>query len=166
MLRKSDFDQINQAFYIRRTLSDRQEVKTTKTSQEHYVPCRSVFLKTAKRLIHKNPESAYLFVNPRARKHDGRYTLESLRGIWYKASDAAGVERKWVYQSTKHTSCTHYIEDGGTVDELQMLTDHRRRDSVEVYADITLDRKRALMEKHDNVVDLEKRTRDLHGLKN
>ena len=48
---------------------------------------------------------------------------------------------------TKATSCTHYIQDGGTVDELQIITQHARRDSVEPYIEITLDRQRELMEK-------------------
>jgi len=51
-----------------------------------------------------------------------------------------------MYAGLKHSSCSQFInEKGGTVDELQMLTDHARRDSVLKYADVELERKRELM---------------------
>ncbi|MDA8141091.1 MAG: tyrosine-type recombinase/integrase [Desulfobacteraceae bacterium] len=147
-LYKTDFDQINRAFWIRRALSKRIVCHATKTHKEHYIPCAEEFLATARRLASGVDDSPYLFVNPRSRKHQGRYTLEALRIIWYAACDAAGVRRIWLYRGTKHTSCTAFIEDGGTIDELQMLTDHARRDSLKHYADITLNRKRMLMERN------------------
>ena len=147
-LYKSDYDQINNAFWIRRTISKRQVVQSTKTWKEHYVPCDSDFTDIAKRLLKQDTDSPYLFVNPRARIDGRRYTLESLRNVWYAACDAAGVRRIWVYRGCKHTSCTHFIEAGGTIDELQMLTGHARRDSLKHYAEITLARKRELMERN------------------
>ena len=72
--------------------------------------------------------------------------MEALRNIWYKASDKAGVRRIWTYKGTKHTACTHFMEDGGTIEELQILTDHARKDSLKPYADITLSRKKQARE--------------------
>lgn len=148
VLHKADYDQINNAFWIRRTLSHRKVVEATKTYKVHFVPCDSDFTPVAKRLLKQNQESPYMFINPIARKHQGRYTLEALRNVWYRACDDAGVDRIWVYRGTKHTSCTQFIEDGGTIDELQILTGHARRDSLSHYAEITLARKRELMERN------------------
>lgn len=53
-----------------------------------------------------------------------------------------------MYAGLKHSSCTAFInEQGGSVDELQMLTDHARRDSVLKYADIKLEAKRNIQAK-------------------
>jgi hypothetical protein len=53
-----------------------------------------------------------------------------------------------MYAGLKHSSCTAFInEQGGTIDELQMLTDHARRDSVLIYADVKMVAKRRLMGK-------------------
>jgi len=149
-LHKADYDQINNAFWIRRALSKRQIVESTKTHAIHFVPCDSSFTATARRLINQDADSPYMFVNVRSRHKDkgGRYTLEALRNVWYLACKQAGVRRIWPYRGTKHTSCTAFIEDGGTLDELQMLTGHARRDSLKHYAEVTLARKRQLMERN------------------
>lgn len=147
-LYKTDYDQINDAFWIRRTLSHRQIVESTKTYHEHYVPCDPDFTSIARRLAAADDGSPFMFTNSRARRKSGRYTLEALRNVWYAACDAAGVRRIWVYRGLKHTSCTHFIESGGTIDELQMLTGHARRDSLSHYAEVTLSRKRMLMERN------------------
>ena len=57
-----------------------------------------------------------------------------------------------MYAGLKHSSCTAFInEHGGSIDELQMLTDHARRYSVLKYAEVQLATKRRLMAK-SNVV--------------
>jgi hypothetical protein len=50
-----------------------------------------------------------------------------------------------MYTGLKHSSCMAIInEQGGSVDELQMLTDHSRRDSVLRYADVKIEAKRKI----------------------
>ena len=80
VLYKTDYDAINNAFWIRRTISARTLVDTTKTGVAHYAPCHSKFKPIARQLLGTNPWSPYLFVNPRSRRKEqgGRYTLESL----------------------------------------------------------------------------------------
>ena len=47
----------------------------------------------------------------------------------------------------KHSSCSQYInEKGYSMDEVQMLTDHARRESVKRYASVQLEAKRRLLE--------------------
>ncbi|MBI9085462.1 MAG: tyrosine-type recombinase/integrase [Desulfobacterales bacterium] len=145
-LYKTDYDVIRQSFTIQRAISARQIVDSVKTNWKnptvHVIPCKSVFVPTAERLINENTDSPFMFVNPRARKDGGRYTLESLRVIWYHACDDAEVKRIWPYKGLKHTACTHFIENGGTEIELQKVTGHKNMKSVNQYADITLARVR------------------------
>ena len=86
-----------------------------------------------------------MFVNPRARNEGKRYTLESLKNIWKKACKDLEIG---LYEGTKHSSCTQFInEKDGTDSELQMLTDHARMDSVRKYRKVGTDKKRRLMRK-------------------
>lgn len=156
-LKKVDYDLINNMFTVRRAVSARQVVNSTKTSQIHYVPCKEEFTPIARRLINQNPKSPYLFVNPRARKKDNRYTLESLRNLWYSACDKAGIRHIWPYKGTKHSTCMAFIEGGGTIEELQMLTDHKDKRSLEHYAEITLERKKVLLERNSNVLEFRRK---------
>jgi hypothetical protein len=52
-----------------------------------------------------------------------------------------------MYSGLKHSSCSQYInEKHYSLDQVQMLTDHRRRESVQRYASVQLDAKRRLLE--------------------
>ena len=145
-LHKVDYDPINSYFKIHRAISDRKLVDSVKTNWKnpkiHRIDCDPSFAGIANRLLSKNSNSPFLFVNPRARKDGGRYTLESMRNVWYKACDDAGIRRIWQYKGLKHTACMEFIENGGTGDELMVMTDHAKRESVDQYMEITLRRKR------------------------
>lgn len=145
-LHKSDYDQVNGVFKIHRAISARQLVDSVKTNwknqKSHMILCDDDFMPTANRLMSENLDSPFLFVNPRARKKGKRYTLESLRNIWYAACDAANLRRIWPYKGTKHTACMEFLENGGTGDELMIETDHANRKSVDAYIEITMKRKK------------------------
>lgn len=146
---KTDYDVINNAFWIRRTISARQLVNRTKSGKVHYVPCHIAFTSITRRLIHQDQHSPFLFVNPRSNRIEAgnRYTLESLSNLWRAACREAGVSIR-LYHGTKHSSCTQFInEKGGSDSELQMLTDHARLDSVKKYRIVGLQRKRELIER-------------------
>jgi len=52
-----------------------------------------------------------------------------------------------MYSGLKHSSCSQYInEKHCSLDEVQMMTDHCRRESVKKYAVVQLDEKRRLLE--------------------
>lgn len=60
-----------------------------------------------------------------------------------------------MYSGLKHSSCSQYVnEKGYSIDQVQMLTDHARRESVMRYASVQLEAKRRLME--GTVVRIEK----------
>ena len=151
-----DFDEINRKFIIRRAISARQLVESTKTRAIHHVPCHSHFYPVIRKLkkAHTCRETDFIFRNPRARSESKRYTNESLNNIWKAACKKVGV-KIGLYQGTKHSSCTQFInEKHGTDSELQMLTDHARPDSVTKYRKVGVERKRELMER-GKVVDLD-----------
>ena len=88
-----------------------------------------------------------MFINPRARKRDKRYTNESLNTIW-KATCKKSGETIDMYSGLKHSSCSQYINEKGlSLSELKAITDHARIESVARYAKVGVDRKRELMER-------------------
>jgi hypothetical protein len=145
-LYKTDYDVIHQAFTINRAISARTLIQQTKTKKIHVIPCSEEFIPTVVKLLNQNLESPFLFVNPLARKQGKRYSHESLNIIWEHACKNVGVSVP-LYHGVKHSSCTNYIEGGGTIDELQIMTDHARRESVLKYAEITLRRKKEMFQK-------------------
>jgi hypothetical protein len=53
-----------------------------------------------------------------------------------------------MYSGLKHSSCSQLVNECGlSVDEVQMLKDHSRRDSVLKYAEVKVAAKRNLMAK-------------------
>ena len=104
------------------------------------------------KLLNQNLTSPFMFVNPIARLKGQRYTQESLGILWKHACEKVGVDIR-LYAGVKHSSCTNFIDSGGTVDELQMMTDHTRRESVLKYADVTLRRKKQMFRKRAHLQD-------------
>ena len=140
---KEDYDSERDVFVIRRTFSNKKMVEYTKTHVIHEVPCHPMFQK----ILAEMPTtlSPFFFVNPHGRLEGKHYQHDYLVDLWNKARDASG-EIIGLYRGTKHSSCSQFInEHGGTIDELQMLTDHARRESVLQYADVEIERKRELM---------------------
>lgn len=139
-----DWDEINGVFTVCRTYSNRELVETTKTRDIHYIPADPEFLQLVSLDRGNARLDDFIFQNPRARKRGGYYP-EALNKIWNKACKKIGVQIE-LYEGTKHSSCCQFINEyEGTIDELQMLTGHARRDSVEHYAAIGVERKRRLM---------------------
>jgi len=144
-LKWEDYDEINQVFIIRRSVSARELVESTKTGVEHIIPCSKDFIghlpTNTKRF------GLFIFRNNRARRSSKRYTNESLNNIWRTACEGVG-ETIDLYSGLKHSSCSQYINEKGlSLSELQIITDHKRLDSVKKYAKVEVSRKRALMER-------------------
>lgn len=155
-LHKIDYDPINEAFTIRRSISARKLIHQTKTKKQHLISCDIEFVDIANRLLNESFDSPFLFANPLARKDGKRYTNESLNIIWKEARKKAGEDID-LYSGLKHSSCSQYInERDGSLDDLQTLTEHARRDSVLKYAAISLRKKRNLMNKGKKVVPFKK----------
>jgi integrase len=156
-----DFDEINTAFTIQRTFSGRVLVESTKTNAIHHIPVDDDFISVLMELkkVHdanKGKGTDFIFQNPRSRR-DAKHFDDSVIGkILKKACKESKVRYIGCYPATKHTQCMHYINDvGGSQDELQVLTDHKRRDSLKHYCYVGLDRKRELMMKSRKVVNLD-----------
>lgn len=148
-LYKEDYDPRRDSFTIRRTFSNRILVDSTKTGVEHEVPCNPDFLPIMKAM--PKTFGQFFFENPsrdcKTTRTGRHYTLVALEYIWNQACEKVG-EKISLYPGTKHSACWQFLnEKGGTVDELQSLTDHARRDSVKVYGDMELEAKRRLMGK-------------------
>ena len=144
-LMKEDYDPHTDSFIIKRAFSAKKLVQHTKTHRQHIVPCHSEF----KLIMAKMPHtfSQFFFSNPNSRLDGHHYQHDYLVDLWNKAAASVG-ETIRMYAGLKHSTCSQYINEKGlSVDELQMLTDHARRDSVLKYADVQLEAKRRIMEK-------------------
>jgi integrase len=88
----------------------------------------------------------FFFVNPYGKLTDKHYQHDYLVDLWYKACEKVGEDID-MYSGLKHSSCSQNINKKGySLDQVQMLTDHARRDSVKRYAAVQLDAKRRLLE--------------------
>ncbi len=75
------------------------------------------------------------------------YQHDYLVDLWHKACGTVG-EAIEMYAGLKHSSCSQYVNEKGlSIDELQMLKDHARRDSVMQYASVQLEAKRRILER-------------------
>jgi hypothetical protein len=91
--------------------------------------------------------SPYFFTHQNSRLEGKRYQHDYLVDLWNRAAASCGESIR-MYAGVKHSSCTAFVnEQGGSVDELQMLTDHARRDSVLKYAEVRLEAKRRIQGK-------------------
>jgi len=144
VLKWSDYDEINKTWTIRRTLSARRVVESTKTRAIHVIPCHSEFIPTLRNLSKNN--NSFVFISSRSRLREPRYTIESLNNIWRTACNATN-ESIDLYSGLKHSSCCQYLNYKGlSFSELQVITDHANSESVKRYGKVEIDRKRQLME--------------------
>ena len=145
-LKWEDYDEINRTFLIRRTISAGNVVESTKTGSEHLIPCHRDFIFWIGKLS-GNLRRGYIFTNKRAFAQGKRYSNNALNRLWRNACKRTG-ETIDLYSGLKHSSCSQYINEKGlSLSELQMITDHKKLDSVRRYADVQVARKRALMER-------------------
>jgi len=144
-LHKIDYMREEDAFIIRRTFSAKQLVEHTKTKRQHLIPCHSEFKKIMKKMpVYLN--SPFFFVNPHGKLEGKHYSHCCMRIIWINACQKVGEDID-MYSGLKHSSCSQYInEKGYSMDQVQMMTDHARRESVKRYASVQLEAKRRLME--------------------
>lgn len=133
------------AFIIMRTFSDKKMVNYTKPHKQRLIPCHSEFKKIMQTMDF-NLGSPYFFINKRGRKSGKHYSHDCLVDLWKKACQKVGEDID-MYSGLKHSSCSQYVnEKGYSIDQVQMLTDHARRESVMRYATVQLEAKRRLME--------------------
>ncbi len=91
--------------------------------------------------------SPYFFVNPNGERPGQPYTGKALSKIWKEACKKVG-ESIALYPGVKHSSCSQLVNEYGySIDEVQIATDHARRESVKRYAKVEVSARKALLEK-------------------
>lgn len=109
-LKWEDYDEINEVFIIKRSISARKEVESTKTGNIHVIPCHPLFHRIIRRLQRRL--GCHVFQNLHARRRSKRYTNESLNTIWNRACRQMG-ESINLYSGLKHSSCSQYVNERG-----------------------------------------------------
>ena len=100
--------------------------------------------------------SHYFFVNPHAKLSGKHYTIKTMSDIWKKACKEVG-EKITLYAGLKHSNCSQFLnEKGGTMSELQTVTDHKRLTSVLHYGKMETARRQEMIER--KVIPLKKKT--------
>jgi len=134
-LKWMDFDTINHAWIIRRTISARKEIQSTKTGNIHVIRNHPEFCPGPPGQLEE-----FVFKNKNARHPGARYTNESLNNLWKTACRKVG-ETIDLYSGLKHSSCSQYINEYGlSIYDIQTITDHKRLESVRKYAKAELSR--------------------------
>ena len=144
-LYRKDYLKDVDAFLVKRTLSAKKLIEQTKTKRQHLIPCHSGFKVIMNKMV-VHIDSPFFFVNPYGKLDGKHYQHDYLVDLRKKACVKTG-ENIDMYSGLKHSSCSQYInEKGYSLDEVQMITDHARRESVKRYTKVQLDAKRRLME--------------------
>lgn len=144
-LHRIDYDKEQDAFIIRRTFSSKQLVEHTKTKKQHLIPCHCEFKKIIAKMKTRL-DSPYFFVNPHGKLKDKHYQHDYLVDLWHKACEQVGEDID-MYSGLKHSTCSQFINERHySLDDVQTMTDHARRESVKRYASVQLEEKRRLLE--------------------
>jgi integrase len=148
-----DYDPLKRLFIVRRSISARQVVNSTKTGSIYTTPCHTDFYPYMQRLMSEPHKSGdYIFRNPRAHKDGGRYTNESLNKAWKRACKVVGVSIR-PYAGVRHSRASQMSNELNMTEyEIMEAGTWKRLDSVRKYKDLGLERKRALLER--KVVDI------------
>lgn len=144
-----------QYFHIQRTISARVETDTTKTGYEHEIPVAGKFKPWLDQAMTNRRKygmiSPYFFMCRSSRTKGEPYTHRILNKLWNDACKKAG-ENITLYVGTKHSSAGQFLnEKGGTLSELQMITDHARLESVRSYASTVVARRKQLIDRKGNL---------------
>lgn len=133
------------SFIIRRSISARKLVESTKTGGVHYIPCHEDLEPFIKQALKGPIISQYVFTNSTSKLPGGRYSSSVLNRIWRQACQDAG-ESIDLYSGLKHSSLSQYHNEKGlSLSDCQILSDHARYDSVKRYAKTEMAEKRRLM---------------------
>lgn len=145
-----DWDEINRRFNVRRSISARKLVTSTKTAQVYPTPCHGAFYPVMQDLSrNRDLDSPFVFTNPRARKDGRRYTNESLNNIWKAACGKVGIRIR-LYAGVRHSRASQMVNElKMSIHEVKDAGTWKRLDSVSRYAETALTRKRELLERGD-----------------
>jgi integrase len=144
-------DLVDGVFHIHRGFSARQNIERTKTGEIHLIDMVDEFAKYLEIEHEKQRKhgiiSPYLFVYPDGKKEGKHYTDTTINTLWHTAREIIG-ETIRLYSGTKHSSCCQYInEEGYSIHQVQVMTDHAQLESVKKYAKTEGSTRKALMEK-------------------
>ncbi|MGD9361985.1 MAG: tyrosine-type recombinase/integrase [Desulfobacterales bacterium] len=145
-----DWDEINQVFWVCRSISARKVVQSTKTGEIYPTPCHRDFYPYMLELKKSNGrlKSKYIFTNSRARRSSKRYTNESINNIWKKACKQVGISIR-PYAGTRHSRASQmHNELGMSLPDIQDAGSWKRLESVKRYAKTELSRKKELLERN------------------
>jgi integrase len=144
-LHRADYIKELDAFIVRRGISNHKVIERTKTKKETIIPCHPDFRPIMKKMVVRI-DSPFFFTHSSGWVEGHRYTHGLLWRVWNEAKKSVG-ETINMYSGLKHSSCSQLVNEKGlTIDELQMVTDHKQRKMVLKYAAVEVETRRELMQ--------------------
>lgn len=143
-LHRCDYIKEEDKFIIRRSISNHTLIERTKTKYEDEIPCHPDFHPIMRKMVVRM-DSPFFFTHPDGYLKEKRYTHNYLWKLWKDGCEKVG-ENVTMYVGLKHSSCSQYVNEKGlSVDDVQTLTGHKKREMVLRYTKVSLERKRQLM---------------------
>ncbi len=82
-------------------------------------------------------------------KYGRRISIYGIEKIFYKYRDRAGIAREITPHSLRHSFATQLLENGAGIRDVQELLGHKSIVTTQIYTEVTLCRKREILEKYN-----------------
>lgn len=82
-------------------------------------------------------------------KYGRRISIYGIEKIFYKYRDRAGIVREITPHSLRHSFATQLLENGAGIRDVQELLGHKSIVTTQIYTEVTLCRKREILEKYN-----------------
>ena len=139
-------DIVEDGFIICRSISARQVIDSTKTGEIHHIACHDDLKPYIAQALRGPIISKFVFTCRTSKNKEKRYSHSILNRIWKAACQAAGEDID-LYSGLKHSTVSQYLNEKGlSKSQVQVMTQHKRRESIDRYGETEIaEQKRLLM---------------------
>jgi integrase/recombinase XerD len=146
--------------------SERMLIKVVdgKGRKDRYTLLSVIFLKELRQYYRTYRPKPYLF--PSSYKGKESLSYETIREIYDKAREKAGIKRGAGLHTLRHSFATHLLEDGYDIRKIQLLLGHSSLSTTMIYVHVsrqTLSRIKSPLDSYDPHNENEKEGGDDHG---
>lgn len=108
-------------------------VEQSKGKKDRYTLLGTTTLKVLRKYVAEYKPVLWLFEG----EPGGRYSVSSIRQVFYAAVKAAGIKKKVSVHTLRHSFATHLLEAGTDMRYIQSLLGHQSSKTTEIYTHIT-----------------------------
>lgn len=108
-------------------------VEQSKGKKDRYTLLGTTTLKVLRKYVAEYKPVLWLFEG----EPGGRYSVSSIRQVFYAAVKAVGIKKKVSVHTLRHSFATHLLEAGTDMRYIQSLLGHQSSKTTEIYTHIT-----------------------------